>query len=558
MRRIGALLGALILLAVACTSGRDDAASSGSDPKPSSSATPESPAQAGWFRAACDLPIDYLRRIRRGTYFGRSPEITIVPQKPHTFATFVTTQHSGPWNYLQEVPLIFYGPGFIKPLGSVAVPHEATVADLAPTIAELIETPFPSGRPGRVLEQILVPEHRRPPAPALVLNIVLDGGGWNVLNQWPDEWPFLAEMIAGGASITDATIGSSPSVTPAIHTTMGTGAWPKQHGIASIEQRDGRAIVQSYGATIPNYQEVTSLADIYDRRVGNRAKIGLLVEKNWHLGLIGHGSYLPGGDKDIAVMINEGGNGLFTNPDYYSLPPYLWDTPGFEDDIRRVDLEDGKLDGSWGGVESLTEPEKLLKTPVWVLRQTTLIKSLLEKEGFGRDHIPDLFYTNYKEVDHLGHLFNMLGPEVRDTLGYTDDAIKELVSFLDETVGRKRWVVTFTADHGQTPLPQSMGAWPIDVDVLERSIAKHFKVEVADLFQEERPHGLWLNRATMRRERLTQTEVSQFILEQTIADNAVGRAVPDAYESRLDEPLFAAAFPTRKLPLIWGCAKQRA
>jgi hypothetical protein len=556
MKKAVAQLAALAFIALACTSAERAPAGNGESTTPS--AVSRSEAQpSGWFRAACDLPIDYLRRIRRGTYFGRSPEITMVPRKPHTFASFETTQHTGPWKYLQEVPLIFYGPGFIKPLGPVAVAHEATVADLAPTIAELIDTPFPGRRPGRPLEQILVPEQRRPAEPALVLNIVLDGGGWNVLRQWPDDWPFIAEMIEGGASITDATIGSSPSVTPAIHTTMGTGTWPKQHGIVSIEQRAGRGIVQSYGGTSPGYQMVTSLADIYDPRTQNKAKIGLLAEKNWHMGLIGHGAFRAGGDKDIAVMVTEEGTGLFTNPAFYSLPSYLWDTPGFEDDVRRVDLEDGELDGRWREVESLTDPQKLLKTPVWVRRQTTLIKALLKREGFGRDRIPDLFYTNYKEVDHLGHLYNMLGPEVRETLRYSDAAFRELVEFLDETVGRKRWVVTLTADHGQTPDPSTTGAWPIDVDVLEASIAERFDVSVNDLFQEERPHGLWLDRKTMKQEDITEADISRFILRQTIADNAVGRSVPDPYRSRLDERIFAAAFPTKKLPLIWGCAKQR-
>jgi hypothetical protein len=255
-------------------------------------------------------------------------------------------------------------------------------------------------------------------------------------------------------------------------------------------------------------------------------------------------------------MISPEGTGLFSNPEYYSLPTYLWDTPGFEDDIRRIDLEDGKLDGSWRGVKSLTNPQELLKSPVWVLRQTTLIKRLLTEEGFGRDDIPDLFYTNYKEVDHLGHQYNMLGPEVRDTLRHSDEAVRELVEYLDETVGRKRWVVTFTADHGQTPLPRNMGAWPIDMGILEATIAKRLDVGVDELFQQERAHGLWLNLETMRRKEITSAQISQIVIEQTIADNSTG-GVPAEYESRLDERIFAAAFPTKKLPLIWGCANQR-
>src|SRR5918997_1552601 len=40
--------------------------------------------------------------------------------------------------------------------------------------------------------------HRAPPR--LVVVVVWDGGGWNVLERWPDAWPTLGRMMRAGIS----------------------------------------------------------------------------------------------------------------------------------------------------------------------------------------------------------------------------------------------------------------------------------------------------------------------------------------------------------------------
>jgi hypothetical protein len=61
------------------------------------------------------------------------------------------TSHGSPWRYDQEVPLLWFGAG-IRP----GIRHErATVADLAPTLAELLGVSTPGGAQGRVLGEIL-------------------------------------------------------------------------------------------------------------------------------------------------------------------------------------------------------------------------------------------------------------------------------------------------------------------------------------------------------------------------------------------------------------------
>lgn len=510
-----------------------------------------------WYRSGCKLPFEHIRRIERGHYPGRSPELTIVPRYPNTFGNFINTTHSGPWDYLQRVPVVFYGPGFIRSQGDLAIDREVTLADIAPTYAKLLKTPFPGGRPGQPLNKVLVPESDRPGRPALILTIVWDGAGLNVLDAWPKAWPNLASLMGKGTNVTNATVGSSPSITPAIHTTIGTGTFPEQHGIVSIPQRDGAYIVEAFEDDAPTYLEVPTLADLYDRREKNRPRIGMFSQESWQLGMIGHGAGAPGGDADIDIMIDEGGIEMVTNPAYYYLPPYLPYMEGLDDSVRKVDLTDGKLDGRWLGRSLLADPAGLPKTPVWVLHQTKVLKTVLEQEGFGKDAIPDMFFMNYKEMDHLGHLFNMLSPEVRETIGYADDSLREIRRWLDHYVGKRKWVLTVTADHGMTPDPNVSGAWPMDPYIIEADIATHFGLSAEDLFEQEKPNGFWIDADVLAASGVTLRDIAGYLLDYELSDSAFSRSeIPRAYRDRLNEKLFAAAFPSAATDALLSCAQK--
>jgi len=560
-----AFVAALLALAVAaaCSPEQDGPSQAAGPPEVRGkydfpSPQPTSRAEMGWLAASCELPVEHLRRIRRGYAAGRSPEMIPVPRAPNFFGGFTTYGHSGPWPYMQRVPLVFYGPGFIRSQGSIRPARAVTVADLAPTLAELLHTTLPEGRPGRPVTEALLPRGRRAGVPRAIVTVVWDGGGTDVLQTWPGAWPVLRDLMASGTSVAGATVGSSPSVTPAIHATIGTGTFPKQHGIVDIPLRIGdRVVADSYGGRSPKYLKTTTLADIFDRSTGGASKVGMLAYKGWHLGMMGHGAGIPGGDKDTAIIVERSNGALVSNPEYYSLPPYLKEVPGFDADIRRVDGDDGKLDSRWLGHDMLEDPAELRHTPVWALYQTRLIKELIRREGYGDDRVPDLFFTNYKQIDEVGHDWNMLNPEERNILEYSDAALGDLVSFLNAEIGRRRWVLAMTADHGQVPAPTATGAWPIHIETFEAWVARHYDVEASELFENQRPLAFWLNMDTVRANNIDLEEMADYILKYTIGDDQEpGQEYPPQYKDRLEEPVFAAAFPSSKLGEIWRCATQ--
>ena len=505
----------------------------------------------GWLEASCELEPEILERILRGYQEGRSPDVLVSPRFPNFFGGFIATGHSGPWDYLQEVPLVFYGPGFIKPVGRYEPAREVTVADIAPTLGELLGVEFPTSA-GRSLSNILVPEAKRDGPPKLVLEVVWDGGGTNVLETWPDFWPELGKMMEGGASPEGAIVGASPSVTPATHTTMGTGVFPDEHGATSITIRVDGAITDSFKGKDADYVETPMFADTYDLATGNAAKIGMFAYKSWHLGMMSHGANWPGGDKDMAVFLNTAEE-YETNPDLYYTPPGLEKIPGLKKAIREIDLLDGKRDMRWMDHDVLKSKRYRRDTPVWVLHQTTILKELIRREGFGADDVTDLFFTNYKQPDEAGHNWNMLSPEVAETIEYSDAQLRELVEFLDRQVGEREWVMIVTADHGQQPDAEATRGWPIFMTELVKDLAEHLGIPEAEI--EGPAAGMFI-----LRDGISNEEVADFLIDYRIEDNIPeGKDdVPAQYDERMREPIFEGAFPADAAERVTGCVESRA
>ncbi|CAN5740367.1 hypothetical protein BH20ACT23_BH20ACT23_09160 [soil metagenome] len=563
-RRVVALLAALIPLAVsACTS--DDPSTERNLPPGTSYdrkglPTPQvesvTEPVGDWFESSCAEDLEILRRVRAGLHRERGPEIATVPREPNYFGGFSTYTHSGPWDYVQRVPLALYGPGFIKSQGDLKLRRRVTLADVAPTLAELVGIELPGDRPGRAITEALVDENRRG-RPKVIVQLVWDGGGTNVLEQWPESWPTLERIMSEGASILDVEVGASPSVTPAVHATIGTGTFPNQHGIVGIRVRDGDEVISSSPERSPEILDETTVADVYDRQVDNQAKVGLFSYKSWHWHLAGHGSMIEGGDKDIVFLNNRSGK-FETNSEFYEMPAYVRKVRGLDEYTRQVDISDGKADGLWMGNDILENPRDLRNTPAWTLYQTDVATTVMEREGFGDDDITDLFFMNYKQIDEAGHRFNMLEPEVRSVVRYTDGELEKLMSWLDRNVGEREWVLMLTADHGQGPDPIRVGAWPVRKAPILEGIGRKFNVDPEELLQDGRPGAYWIDDQVLEAAGMTLEDIAAYFNDHRLEENVrADEDIPALYEDRLREPLFSSAWPTSAMGRVWNCAKKQ-
>jgi hypothetical protein len=507
--------------------------------------------------AACAMPHEELVRIWRGTDPNRSGQIAIVPQEPNFLGS--NFPHSGPWDYLQEVPLFWYGPGVIPALGRVD--RAVTLADVAPTQGTLLGYRF-DAPDGRALPEIPAPET----PPALIVTLVWDAGGTAVLDAFPEDWPVLRSMIDDGVWYEQASVGSSPSITPATHATLGTGAFPMHTGQTDAEFRIGPNLVRA-GALGPLLLMLPTLGDLYDRAMGNEPLVGALASVTWHLNMASHGALWGGGDRDIAVLrtpgrsINEGAEGTIwnlqgKNEPYYEFPEYVNDLPPLSSYTEEVDRADGALDGLWRD-NSIEQYEEGWATPARIPYQARMIQEVVAREGFGDDDVPDLLFVNFKAIDHVSHIWSVNSPEMQDTLRWQDEDLGRFVEFLDDEVGEGRWALVLTADHGAQFDPAVSGAFQVTPTELEQDLEGAFPSATdRSVFQAVRTSQIYIDEPTMRASGYTFEQIARFVLAYTKEQGAIDPATVSADE--LDDPVFSAALPIEMLPSLECLAEARS
>jgi len=533
---------AVALLAGAC-SASPGPASPGDPRTPAGSEVSDGTGRASLSRIACSLPHEWLLRAWRGYRPDRSGDIQVLPKEGNLFDAGLP--HVGPWDYTQRVPMFWYGPGS---------------ADIAPTQAELLGYPF-HALDGAPMREALVPAGRRPEPPRLIVTVVWDAGGRDVLDAWPRSWPYLSSLVPRGAWYEDATVGSSPTQTAQIHATIGTGAFPDHHGLTAHRMRVGGDMTTPWAAG-PAYLLEPTLADIYDRAMGDRPVVGAVATLTIHLGMLGHGSLFGGGDRDVVALHEEegaatlGAEGVGWNlPEavrpYFRFPAYVNDVPGFGRDVRTLDARDGEVDGRWRG-NDIAELNAGFDTPARIPYQTRVLEEVIRREGFGRDGVPDLLFVNYKVIDYVSHAWSMNSPEMRDTVAVQDAALRTLVRFLDRQVGEGRWALLLTADHGSTPPTRVSGGLVISSSAVEAGLERAFGdgdgVQVVEHLADTQ---IYLNTAELEANGHTLAEVSRWLLGLTEEQTAqVGVSVPP---DRAGETVFQAAFPSaimRGLPCL--------
>lgn len=501
---------------------------------------------------ARDVGSPILTHLKRGDFPDRSGDVIVVP-KPYSYMIgqwdyttlntdqpWVNSTHPNPWDYLTEVPIILRGPGV--PVGETN-DSPVDIAGLASTWADLLDVDGYDGvqppLPGAI-------EPGTEP-PKVILNIVIDGAGWNVLEQHPQSWPTIQRLRDEGTTYTAATIGSAPSTTGALHATFGTGHYPEDHGIIGNTFRDETGSIEDVylDNADPSYLEGPTVAELWDEQNGNRPVVGTISYEGWHLGMIGHGAQRDGGDKDFAAIWDVPEMKWWINEDYYTLPESLetTDISRLESYELELDVRDGLDDGSWFGneLETIRDPKVRVASPAYARFAGDASIEMLRDGGFGDDDLTDIAWIELKAPDSAGHAWNMLNPEVGDVLEETDAQIARMLHYLDQKIGRNNYIVAVSADHGQQPLAEMFGAWRISIPEVGNDIEERF----GDIVVKVTTSDLYLDRDVMKEEGVTGEDVARFLgtytLGENIPDGAPGAdRVP---ESRLDEKLYAGAFP---------------
>jgi hypothetical protein len=468
--------------------------------------------------------------------------------------------HSTPFAYTQDVPMLWYGPGFIQAQGAVG--RAVTLADVAPTIAKLIgfDWDAPDGVP---MTEALVPNPPSPPK--LVVVLVYDAGGRYVHDLWPGAWPNLKGLIPKGTWYEDATAGASPSNTAPAHATIGTGAFPFRHGVLDNYNRYPDGSVRDPYAQGPNYGLLCrALAEDYAAEVGPDAIVGLSATVPWHLGTIGRGAD-GGGPATMAVLKESSGHHGPEAPrwglppsmaPFYRCPGYVNDLPPISDywDVAET-LGGGHVGSGMWRSHDIGRMQGGFDTPARIPYQQTLVEALIRNEGFGRHDAPDLLFVNCKLIDEVGHKFTASAVEMKDAVLVQDRALKRLVKFLDgpDGPGHGEWVLLVTADHGHTADPAVTGGFPIHEPAVHQLTQERFDHRVNDEAVVDLVRPIWLNldAAEMKANGVTFDKIARYLAGLTKAQTAKPDLVlpPGQAGQRVFDAVFAGSVLSR-LPCL--------
>jgi hypothetical protein len=502
---------------------------------------------------ATDLGSEYMELVRR-TFIPRragdlqlllapynssnypQESLSLVPRDPRT-------SHASVWMYLQRIPLVVHAPGRVLPSDS---DRRVSLADLAPTTAQLIGfDEWPGDREGAPLPLSLTGTTA---PPKVVVTFVIDGGGWNVLDAFPQDWPNLRALMGASANFRDAITGSFPAVTACAHATVGTGTFPHAHGITGHNLRDHEGVVRKAyrepGAADPSDIYVPTLSDLWHEATG--AWVGQIGYQVWHLGTMGFGGRdRAGDDVPVGVFWDEDGTETWQphHPSLYRLPAAMPSPDVYEGYL------DAFVDPGWDRQFEPQGRQSPCCRPPIVRYQGDVIEAAFDSEPIDSG-ATSLLSTTYKSPDYTGHIYGMGSDWTGLQLRAVDEQLGRLRAMLDERFPDD-YVLIVTADHGQCPLPDSVGGVRLDPIQLERFIESRFS-GVTGVVDGVVPSEVFVNVDRLRDNGgATIEDVAASLADYRYREN-IGPYVPRSAveQDLLDQREFAAVFGTTFLETL--------
>ena len=389
--------------------------------------------------------------------------------------------------------------------------------------------------------------------PKVVVTFVIDGGGWNVLQHWPDSWPHLKSLMREGANYRNAITGSFPAVTACAHASIGTGTFPSQHGITGHNIRDGSKVRKAYGDAghaNPGDIVIPTLADLWSDATDNRAWIGELGYQVWHMGMIGYGG--PSQDRRrVARRRLLGRRRVQAERRRRVGAAQPRPVPDAVDRARprRLRRPSAGVRVARVGLRRSTRTRRQTPccAPPVVRYQGDLIEATLRSEPIGQSGVTDLLYINYKAPDYTGHIYNMKSQWEGLVLEEVDAQLGRLVATLDELFPND-YALIVTADHGQCPLPDDVDGVRLDPVQLAEEIDQRFGGELVTTVQSVVPSEIYLHEGVLRVNGATIDDVAVGLRDYRYRQN-IGPYVPQSAieQELLDTREFSAVFSTTYL-----------
>lgn len=336
-----------------------------------------------------------------------------------------------------------------------------------------------------------------PPAPAaplsLIVWITVDQLRGDMLDHYRPMWTGgFRRLMNEGRFYANATHDHGRTVTAAGHASLSTGVHPSTHGIVGNAwyARSGEGWVQVSNVGDSTVRTVgAGLPGVSPRNLMSTGLADWIVEAN-PASLVAsvsgkdRGAILPAAHVRGHVYWFEPAGGFVTSTYYRDTLPawvtrfnttvvtrYMVDTvwtftaPASSVHLSSPDTGAHENDGTHTffphRLAALTQNRDTNTLRAWMERTpladaATLdfAEAMVTELGLGRDAAVDLLAVSVSQTDAVGHGFGPFSREQLDNLYRLDRRLGAFFAFLDRAVGRDRYVVALSSDHGVMTPPE--------------------------------------------------------------------------------------------------------
>jgi predicted AlkP superfamily pyrophosphatase or phosphodiesterase len=233
------------------------------------------------------------------------------------------------------------------------------------------------------------------------------------------------------------------------HATISTGAAPSVSGIVSNEwYTDGGPGVEPVYCGDIGLVRVETLADRVTAAGGQVAALSIKDRSAIMLG---------GRSPALESWLDKDGRRFRPPLDDVPLDAYYaaeWTATYPEDYARIAGPDDGPREADVGfgttfpHPAATAAPAMFAATPFAGSALTDAAIAAVDRLRLGGDATPDLLAVSYSEVDYVGHAYTSESWEALDDLVRLDADLQRLTDHLDQAVGRDRYALLLTSDHG--------------------------------------------------------------------------------------------------------------
>ncbi len=330
--------------------------------------------------------------------------------------------------------------------------------------------------------------------PKLVVGFVVDQMRWDYLYRFYDRYSKggFKRLINDGFSVENTFIPYMATQTAPGHASIYTGSVPAINGIIAnnwydptlsrsiycTEDKDQKTVgsTSNAGQMSPKNLQVNTITDELRIATNFQGKVVSISLKD-------RGSILPGGHSANAAYWHDGITGNWITSTHY-----MDKLPNWVDNFNALKVSDKFFAQDWNtlypintytnsdtddvGYEGRFKDEKTSSFPhltkQYMGKNYELIKSLpygntltidfaklaVQNERLGKDEITDFLAISCSATDYIGHQFGPNSIEIEDTYLRLDKDLESLFNYLDETVGKGKYLFFISADHGVAHAPE--------------------------------------------------------------------------------------------------------